>query len=141
MEYRIQDGCKYIRNVLNTYKDDIDHDKHEYCLNICNQFKRWNHDANMSADDLYSLVVGEESIADYAESEEMENETILYMWQAILSIFLVLLKIAYQKENEQFVPQELEIIQIDKCNDFFNKLNAGMMPKDVFAYFQQEVCF
>lgn len=140
MEHKNRMCLKYIKHVLNTYKDDIDHDKYLFCFNVCDEFQRWNDDADMEADDLYCLVIGEESIAEYAEAVEMDNETILYMWQAVLSIFLVLLRIAYEKENASYIPQELEIIQMDKCNDFINKLDVCMMPKDVFTYFQQQVC-
>ena len=63
------------------------------------------------------------------------------MWEIILTIFMVTVCIAYQKENRKYVPQDIEAINPVRISDFFRQIELGTDPKELLQYFEKEVCY
>ena len=54
---------------------------------------------------------------------------------------MVIVCIAYQKENRKYVPQDIEAINPVRISDFFRQIELGTDPKELLQYFEKEVCY
>ncbi len=147
IEYDINSAFLYIKRIIDEYKNKIEAYQYRHCIYITEQFYNWYCHGLLSADDLYTLIdckdnLEVDSIFNFAEFYEMGMcEEIHYMWEIILTIFTVIVWIAYQKENRKHIPQDMEAITPVKISDFFNQIEMGMAPKELFEYFSKEVCY
>ena len=147
MEYDMNSDFLYIKRMIDEHKNEIETSQYHYCIYITEQFYNWYCHGLLSADDLYTLIdcnddLEVDSIFNYAELCEIGTcKEIHYMWETILTIFSVIVYIAYQKENSKYIPQDIEVINPAKINDFFRQIEMGTAPKELFEYFCKEVCY
>lgn len=147
IDYDINFVYTFIKRLLDKHKNEIERNQYNHCIYITEQFYNWYCFGLLTADDLYTLIESNDnleadSIFNFAEYCEMGTyETIHYMWEIILIIFMSIVCIAYQKENRKYVPQDIEIINPTKIDDFFKQIKLGIAPKELVEYFYKEVCY
>lgn len=144
MEYKLQPIVSYMQELLDENQKQIKASQYQICVDLLQLFSGWYDLGNQTADDLYSMIdIKEdgEGIFEFAECVDYESEEIHNMWQILLSILMTMVAIAYQKEHAEYVPQDIEIINIQKIDSFFSRIEENTSnPKSLFDYFCKEVC-
>lgn len=145
-EYHLNSVFLYIQQLLTQHKNEITESQYQHSIYVVEQFYSWYCYGSLSADDLYILIgcnddLETDSIFNYAEYSQEKCETIYYMWEIILSILMTIVCIAFQKENVKYVPQDIEIINPSKIDNFFRQIELNTAPKELLEYFNKEVCY
>lgn len=146
-EYNLNAAFLYMQQLLTAYKNEIKANQYNHGIYVVEQFYNWYHYNTLSADELYAFIecndnLEADCILNYAEYCQIEDcEMIHYMWEIMLSTLMVIVYIAYQRENAKYVPQDIEVINPDKIGDFFKLIEVRTAPKELFEYFQKEVCY
>jgi Immunity protein Imm6 len=133
--------------LLNTYHDNVrDYEcfnEGQRVIGIC---KEWITNKEITADDIYETINSEDGY-DIVEFSEMggitEEET--YMWVLLTDIVCALCSLAYQMENQKYVPQVIECIKEKEIEDFVMFLNKNPKSHDdikkCVVYFNENVCY
>lgn len=130
--------------MLDRYKYFISVQKYTVASNTIDICRKWNREGAFSADDLYGIIYTEDEdcVFQYAENEYDENEEIQTMWELLLCILLAIVRIAYQREEQLYVPQDIEIIKADEVDGFLNMFVDGIQaPHKLREYFYKQVCY
>ena len=133
----------YMTQLLDEYKSLIHFNEYQHCRDILKQFYHGYCEYTLSADDLYHMIYKEDeagkSIFDYANEVEAK-ETILDMWESILSILLVMTRMAYEIEGAAYIPEDIESIHTEKIDMFFEKVKSNKAPKELLICLK-EICY
>lgn len=148
-EYNLNPVLLYTKQLLEQYKNKISENQFQHGIYVIEQFNNWYHLNSSGADDLYILIVGDcesdmdtDCILVYAECGDDEDEDVYYMWQTLLCIFMAIIYIAYKRENREHVPQDVEAMRFSRIEDFFKLIEENTKtPKELFEYFQEELCY
>lgn len=133
----------YMIKLLYKYKTFINFNEYKYCIDILKQFYIGYCKCTLTADDLYNLIYKDykegKSIFDYVDEVETE-ETILYMWEIILLILLIIVRMAYENECIVYVPEDIECIRIEKIYNFIEQVKLNKTPKELLEH-SKEICY
>lgn len=112
-------------------------------IGIC---KDWIANNEISADDIYETIDSEEcyDIAEFSGFKGITEEE-AYMWILLTDIVCALCSLAYQIEEQKYVPQVIECIIEDEIENFTIFLNKNMKVheniKECAEYFAKNVCY
>lgn len=133
--------------LLNAYQDNVKNNESfkegQRVIGIC---KKWLTNNEITADDIYDTINSEDGY-DIVEFSEMDGitEEETYMWILLTDIVCVLCSLAYQMENQKYVPQVIECIKEEEIEAFVMFLNENMKVheniKKCVVYFTENVCY
>lgn len=137
----------YMIKLLYKYKTFINFNEYKYCIDILKQFYIEYCKCTLTADALYNALYNliykdykeGKSIFDYVDEVETE-ETILYMWEIILLILLIIVRRAYENECIVYVPEDIECIRIEKIYNFIEQVKLNKTPKELLEH-SKEICY
>lgn len=137
----------YMIKLLYKYKTFINFNEYKYCIDILKQFYIEYCKCTLTADALYNALYNliykdykeGKSIFDYVDEVETE-ETILYMWEIILLILLIIVRMAYENECIVYVPEDIECIRIEKIYNFIEQVKLNKTPKELLEH-SKEICY
>ena len=148
MQHRnLEPVFQYLGQLLKQYKQEMDPNRYQYCAHIVHTFHQWYLYHALSANDLYLLLMNQEntdsiSIFDCAQCSSVEECGYLYyVWNSILSILMVMVYVAYEFEGSSYIPQDIEQINPQKVDRFFEQIEKKITPKELLELHLKELCY
>ena len=129
-------ALEYFTKLLAEYKDILGAGQYAAVSEVLRSIENGS-----SADTLYGYISddGENSIAHHAENAE--DTAVRTFFQALLSVTACLVCAAYRSEGRKYLPEDIESIDEDKLDGFFDFLRGSSPSAEVcFEYFCRNVC-
>ncbi|SFC72518.1 Immunity protein Imm6 [Bacillus sp. 491mf] len=134
-------------SLLHAYEDIVKnkelYKEGQRVIGIC---KEWITNNEITADDIYETVDSQDGydIVEFGYLKGITEEE-SYMWALLTNIVCVLCSIAYQMENQKYVPQAIECIIKEKIERFVIFINQNMDAhediKECLKYFNENLCY
>ncbi len=134
-------------SLLNTYEDIVKnkdfYKEGQRVIGIC---KEWITNNEITADDIYETVDSQDGydIVEFGCLKGITEEE-SYMWALLTNIVCVLCSLAYQMENQKYVPQAIECIIEERIELFVIFINQNMglheNVKECIKYFNENLCY
>lgn len=134
-------------NLLNAYEDIVKNKEFykegQRVIGIC---KEWITNNEITADDIYETIDSQDGydIVEFGYLKGITEEE-SYMWALLTNIVCVLCSLAYQMENQKYVPQAIECIIEEKIEPFVIFINQNMDVheniKECMKYFNENLCY
>ena len=143
----LEPAFSYMMQLIDKNKRLISPQEYEYCVDIIGRFWDWWHGKDsLSADDLYLLLceesdLGAKCLYDFAAHCQADgNEALSNMWECIVAILMIMVRIAYQNEGAAYVPQDLENINAEKMATFLEQIKPTTTAKELLEN-QKGICY